>query len=206
MTEFKVGDELEYADERYRRTDKAKRVVTRVYTNFDDERVVGLRYYPDRNGAAYSIDTLSRDYALRTFRVRAPHAPPESFRQVFCAWTGQTVKPEPARTALQQARENTLSAVRRLMHGHATIGQIDRHIDHVICEAKVEAFAEYEAAEPKPYGRVVATAGATCHGYRREGDDVELTFKVRVPAHAAIACVPLHATNYRVTATSKGAV
>lgn len=193
MTEFKVGDELVHVYG-YLAPVKVKRVYADVYE---------IDY-----GSDVETQIVAKRYAHACYRrrLRAPQAPPESFRQVFCAWTGQTVKPEPARTALQQARENTLYAVRRLMYGHATIGQIDRHIDHVIREAKAEALAEREASEPKPYGRVLATAGATCHGYRREGDDVELTFKVRVPVHAAIACAPIHETNYRVTATSKGAV
>jgi hypothetical protein len=111
-------------------------------------------------------------------------------------------KPKP--TKLQEAREATLHAVRRLMYAHATIGQIDRHIDLVIREAKAEAIAEREAPEPKPYGRVLATASATCVNYRRVGDDVELTLRVRVPVHAAMARSPIDETDYRVTATSKG--
>lgn len=147
--EVKVGDEL-----RGKRFREYRGVVMRV----DGEDVTFRNRLGDLIVSTQS--RLLRDFAVLPVECfhSTPHAPPESFRQVFCAWTGQTVKPEPELTALQRARENTLSAVRRLMQGHATIGQIDRHIDHVICEAKVEAFTEYEAAEPKTNYRVTATS------------------------------------------------
>jgi hypothetical protein len=141
-----------------------------------------------------SRDFVSRDAPPTFASCTDPATPP--------ACSNETM-PKPTR--LQEAREATLHAVRRLMYAHATIGQIDRHIEHVIREAKAEAIAEREAPEPKPYGRVLATASATCVNYRRVGDDVELTFRVRVPVHAAMARSPIDETNYRVTATSKGA-
>jgi hypothetical protein len=192
-TVFKAGDRVR---SKYGYSHPA--VVKRVFANC---------YELDEGTGGETRIVLMR-HAHATYRLVAL-APPsfasctDPGTQPACSNETMRVKPEPTR--LQEAREATLHAVRRLMYAHATIGQIDRHIEHVIREAKAEAIAEREALEPKPYGRVVATAGATRSSYRREGDVVELTFTVCVPRHATIACADPNATDFRVTATSKGA-
>jgi hypothetical protein len=107
-------------------------------------------------------------------------------------------KPRPTR--LWRARQHVINWAERL----GADGCFTSAVNELINEAKAEAIAEREAPEPKPYGRVLATVSATCDYRHRKGDDVEMTFTVLVPAHAAIACAPIHDTNYRVTATSKG--
>jgi hypothetical protein len=138
---------------------------------------------------------LSRDFVSRTApptfaSCTDPGTPPACVNEV-----PKPTRLEAARAALNEAVQSP----------HALTGHTTRAlVDELIAAAKAEAIAQREAREPKPYGRVLATVSATCDYRHRKGDDVEMTFTVLVPAHAAIACAPIHETNYRVTATSKG--
>jgi hypothetical protein len=169
------------------------KLVLRVY-DFDNAQRVRLRYYPDREGKGYSIDTLSLAFALGTFRVKAPGTPPA------CA----NEKPKPTR--LDRAKQEVTEAARRAGRHAPEFFALCVH--DLIAAAKAEAIAEREAAEPKPYGAAIGTAGAsycpdaTCFvGFER--DLVRMIFSITVPKDHPIATTPSDRVNYRVTATSK---
>jgi hypothetical protein len=189
-TVFKVGDVVRLKNDPEA---PGRRVISAV----SGARVECDVYYPTDNKwnnkwtcTADQLELVSRTAPATFASCTDPGTPPACVNEV----------PKPTR--LEAARAALIAAVQRT---HTLTGHTTRALaDELVAAAKAEAIAQRQAPEPKPYGRVLATASATCDYRHRKGDDVEMTFTVLVPAHAAIACAPIHETNYRVTATSKG--
>jgi hypothetical protein len=183
MTEFEVGDELVH-----RPGYLAPVKVIGVYVDV----------YEVDYGPGVATHLITKQDAHTFYRRRVSRAAPPTFAS--CTDPGAppvcaNEKPKPTR--LEEARRYLVTAANSI---DATRDEIVKLTDELIEAAKAEAI------EPKPYGRVLATASASYHTSDFDGDDTVLTFHVRVPYGHPIATTPTHRVNYTVTATSKGAV
>lgn len=135
MKDFQVGDELEHG--RFRT--QGRWVVGKVYCDCEGDTMLCVKVYPDANKLDWHWETMSRAYASENFHVKRTAAP-ESFRKVFCAWTGQTPTPKPIVAPLQQAKRALCDYVQRPDEiSGCRFGEL---VDLIVEEAKAEALAD----------------------------------------------------------------
>jgi hypothetical protein len=119
MSKFQVGDYVE-STWNHMNVGVESRQVTRV----SGTEVNYLKTFKDGR----TLEIWTNDYYLNL--VSRPSSPPESFRKVFCAWTGKS------ESKVQKARARLLTDAHS---PDATREEIERAIDELIVAVKEES-------------------------------------------------------------------